>query len=188
MAGAGFAIRLVQIGALALALPVLALYPSLPAAQTLTKGEVAPLSQAEPKSESGLPLPRFVSLRAPKVNLRTGPGVRYPIDWVYNRAGLPLEIVDEFGTWRRIRDWEGSEGWVHQSMLSGERMVMIRDKQRLLRKEPDPAAPGVALLAPGVIAGLDRCADAWCRIEVEQKIGWLRRLEIYGLYPEETIP
>ena len=79
---------------------------------------------------SGLPLPRFVSLRAALVNLRTGPGVRYPIDWVYNRAGLPLEVVDEFETWRKVRDWEGSIGWIHQSMLSGERKVMIRGKQR----------------------------------------------------------
>lgn len=136
---------------------------------------------------SGLPLPRFVTLRAPKVNLRTGPGVRYPIDWVYNRAGLPLEVIDEFETWRQVRDWEGSVGWVHQSMLSGERKVMIRDKQRLLRRDPDPAAPGVALLAPGVLASLRSCADAWCLIEVGDTSGWLRRIEVFGLYPDEIV-
>ncbi len=136
---------------------------------------------------SGLALPRFVSLRAPKVNLRTGPGVRYPIEWVYNRAGLPLEVLDEFETWRQVRDWEGSVGWVHQSMLSGERKVMVRDKQRLLRNKPDPAAAGVALLAPGVIANLERCADVWCFIEVQDTSGWVRRIDVYGLYPGESI-
>jgi SH3-like domain-containing protein len=177
-----------QFGAVALTMLALAVHPTPLGAQTAAEGEPAPQAQAQRQGESGLPLPRFVSLRAPKVNLRTGPGVRYPIDWVYNRAGLPLEIIDEFETWRRVRDWEGSEGWVHQSMLSGERKVMVRDKQRLLRDEPDPAAAGVALLAPGVIAALDRCIDAWCQIEVQEKVGWLRRIDVYGLYPKESVP
>ncbi len=177
-----------QFGTVTAILLTLALHTAPLAAQTPAEGEPAPRIQAQHQGESGLPLPRFVSLRAPKVNLRTGPGVRYPIDWVYNRAGLPLEIIDEFETWRRVRDWEGSEGWVHQSMLSGARKVMIRDKQRLLRDEPDPAAAGVALLAPGVIANLDRCVDAWCRIEIQERSGWLRRIDVYGLYPQETVP
>lgn len=160
-------------------------------------GTAAAQSDAPPKAESegaesrgsvsGLPLPRFVSLRAPKVNLRTGPGVRYPIEWVYNRAGLPLEVINEFETWRQVRDWEGSVGWVHQSMLSGDRKVMVRDKQRLLRTDPDPAAAGVALVAPQVIADLRQCANAWCQIEVQDKSGWLRRIDLYGLYPDENI-
>ncbi len=178
--------RFVQFGVVGLILLTLAMHPTALGAQIQSGSEAAPKAQRQ--GESGLPLPRFVSLRAPKVNLRTGPGVRYPIDWVYNRAGLPLEIIDEFETWRRVRDWEGSEGWVHQSMLSGARKVMIREKQRLLRDEPDPAAAGVALLAPGVIADLDRCIDAWCQIEVEERIGWLRRIDVYGLYPQETVP
>ena len=136
---------------------------------------------------SGLPLPRFVSLRAALVNLRTGPGVRYPIEWVYSRAGLPLEVVDEFETWRQVRDWEGSVGWIHQSMLSGERTVMVRGKQRLMRRDPDPAAPGIALVAPQVLAHLQRCIDAWCQIRVQDKSGWLRRIDLYGLYPDEDI-
>jgi SH3-like domain-containing protein len=177
-----------QFGAVVLIALTLAVHSAALIAQTPSEGEPAPQAEAQSQGESGLPLPRFVSLRAPKVNLRTGPGVRYPIDWVYNRAGLPLEIIDEFETWRRVRDWEGVEGWVHQSMLSGERKVMIRDKQRLLRDEPDPAATGVALLAPGVIAALDRCIVAWCQIEVEEKTGWLRRVDVYGLYPDETVP
>jgi SH3-like domain-containing protein len=150
------------------------------------------LAQSESESGdnqgvSGLPVPRFVSLRAPKVNLRTGPGVRYPIEWVYHRAGLPLEVIDEFETWRQVRDWEGSVGWVHQSMLSGQRKVMVYGKDRLLRRDPSPAAVGVALLEPQVIADLRRCQDAWCEIGVGDKAGWLRRIDLYGLYPDESI-
>ncbi len=178
-----------RVAGAVLMLAALTAQPAALSAQTGTQtGTRSEATAQEPLlGASGLPLPRFVSLRAPKVNLRTGPGVRYPIDWVYNRAGLPLEVIDEFETWRRVRDWEGSVGWVHQSMLSGERKVMVRDKQRLLREEPDPAAAGVALLAPGVIADLERCDDAWCRIEVQKKSGWVRRIEVYGLYPEETV-
>ncbi len=188
MVRAGSPAGIVRFGAIGSMLLAFGLCPAPLMAQTPAESEPAPQAEAQRQSESGLPLPRFVSLRAPKVNLRTGPGVRYPIDWVYNRAGLPLEIIDEFETWRRVRDWQGSAGWVHQSMLSGERRVMIRGKQRLLRDEPDPAAAGVALLAPGVIADLDRCIDAWCQIEVQEKIGWLRRIDVYGLYPDETVP
>ena len=150
-------------------------------------GETSAALEEGRQGVSGLPLPRFVSLRAPKVNLRTGPGVRYPIDWVYSRAGLPLEVIDEFETWRQVRDWEGSVGWVHQSMLSGERKVMVRGKQRLLRREPDPASIGVAVLEPNVIADLERCVDAWCEIEVGDMSGWLRRIDLYGLYPDEAV-
>ena len=76
-----------------------------------------------PPGRTGLPLPRFVTLRANEVNLRSGPGTRYPIDWVYRRSGMPVEIIDEFDTWRRIRDWQGTEGWVHQSMVQGRRGI-----------------------------------------------------------------
>ena len=76
---------------------------------------------------SGLPLPRFVSLRADEVNMRTGPGVQYPVEWVYKRQGLPAEIIAEFGTWRKVRDWQGTQGWIHQSMLSGKRNFIIME-------------------------------------------------------------
>ena len=92
--------------------------------------------QTERPGRTGLPLPRFVSLRADQVNLRTGPGVRYPIDWVYRRRDLPVEIIDEHETWRRIRDWEGTIGWVHQSMLQGVRNAMVTGEPRTLRKLP----------------------------------------------------
>ena len=136
---------------------------------------------------TGLVLPRFVSLRADEVNLRTGPGIRYPIDWVYQRSGLPVEIIDEFETWRRIRDWQGTEGWVHQSMVQGKRSILVTGKERLLRLEPDDGAPGVARVEAGAIGRLERCLDLWCLIEFQSFDGWLTREEFYGVYPDEPI-
>ena len=136
---------------------------------------------------AGLPLPRFVTLRAPEVNMRTGPGVRYPIEWVYSRAGLPVEVIDEFETWRRVRDWEGSIGWVHQSMLSGDRKIMVIGHQRMLRRQPESEAVGAALLEPGVLAELKRCVGEWCEVKVKDLGGWLLRKEFYGVLPDEKV-
>ena len=144
--------------------------------------------KVERPGRTGLPLPRFVSLRAAEVNLRIGPGVRYPIDWVYHRRGLPVEVIDEFETWRRIRDHEGTMGWVHQSMLDGRRSVLVEPEASLLRRRPGPDAPAVALLEPGVIAYLEGCEGTWCQVTVERHAGWLQRAEVFGLYPSETLP
>ena len=148
---------------------------------TLGAGKAEATTGADRPGQTGLPLPRFVSLRAAKVNLRTGPGIRYPIDWVYQRRGLPVEVIGEFDTWRRIRDHEGTVGWVHQSMLRGTRTVLLRDRLRVLRQDPEDGAPAVARLEPGVIGELDRCAGAWCRIEVQGLKGWIRQGEVYGV-------
>jgi SH3-like domain-containing protein len=138
---------------------------------------------------TGLPVPRFVTIRANKVNMRTGPGVRYPIDWEYRRAGLPVEIVGEYGTWRKIRDWQGDEGWMHQSMLSGRRSVMIRGDVAPLRAEPNAAARMVARLEAGVIGRIAECqtGNSWCRVEVEGFEGWLERDRFWGVYQNEVI-
>lgn len=138
--------------------------------------------------QTGLPLPRFVSLRSGEVNLRTGPGVRYPIDWVYKRRNLPVEIIDEFDTWRRIRDWQGTVGWVHQSMLQGRRSVLVTGRTRLLRRDPGDESPGLAHAEAGVIGDLKRCRSDWCEVELEGYSGWLRTDEFYGIYPQEVPP
>ena len=96
---------------------------------------VAPALQAAANKGTGLPLPRFVSLRAGEVNLRTGPGVQHPVDWVYHRQNLPLEIIAEYGTWRKIRDWQGTQGWVHQSMVGAKRTFIITGGTRTLRRK-----------------------------------------------------
>ncbi len=136
---------------------------------------------------TGLPLPRFVSLRASEINLRIGPGTRFPIDWVYRRPGLPVEVINEHDTWRQIRDHENTVGWVHMSMLSSRRGVLIVGMKRTLRRDPDAAAQPVAQLEPGVVGRLERCEQAWCRIEVAGLEGWLARDSFFGLYPGEVM-
>jgi SH3-like domain-containing protein len=135
----------------------------------------------ERHGSSGLPAPRFVSLRATKVNLRSGPGLRYGVDWIYQRKGLPVELLGASADWRRIRDHEGTQGWVHQSMLSGERSVLVIGAEVILRRAPDEEAPGVTRLEPGVIAQLASCMASWCQVSVENHSGWLSRRSLYGL-------
>ncbi len=132
-------------------------------------------------------LPRFASLRSDEVNLRTGPGKQYPVEWVFLRRALPVEIVAEYGQWRKIRDIDGSEGWVHRSLLSGRRWVMIAGAVRTLRRKPSPDAAPVLRAEPGVLARLVSCRGAWCRIEIGERAGWLPRDQVWGVYPGETV-
>jgi len=154
----------------------------------------SPLPATEPgqppgagASNTGLPVPRYVSLRSSEVNLRTGPGVRYPVEWVFVRQGMPVEITAEFDTWRRIRDWEGSEGWVHQSMLSGRRAVVVIGDTRLVRRVAESSAPAVARAEPGVVGWLKKCERDWCEVDVSGYRGWLKRAEFWGVYENEKV-
>ena len=137
-------------------------------------------------AETGLPLPRFVSLGSAEVNLRTGPGSTYPIDWVYQRRHMPMEVIAEFDNWRKIRDWQGTVGWVHQNLLDGARYALITGDAQLLLSRPAPDAPPVARLMPGVIAELKTCQAEWCQLEAGGYGGWLPRTAFWGVYPHET--
>jgi SH3-like domain-containing protein len=132
-------------------------------------------------------LPHFASLRADAVNLRTGPGERYPVEWIYQRKGLPVEVTAEVDVWRRVRDADGTEGWVHERMLTARRSVVVTGAPRILRSTPDAAAAAVARAEPGVIALLLECKGAWCRVETQGIKGWLPRAELWGVYPDETV-
>jgi SH3-like domain-containing protein len=138
--------------------------------------------------EASLPVPRFVTLHADKVNLRTGPGDRYPIEWVFARKEMPVEITGQLEHWRRIRDWEGTTGWVHERMLTGKRAVIVKGGVRPLFRQPDPNAAIVARAEPGVIGRLVECRTAWCKIEAGDVTGWVRRSDVWGVYPEENVP
>jgi len=139
-------------------------------------------AQEEPRS-----VPRFASLKSAEVNLRTGPGTRYPIDWVYRRAGYPVEIVAQFDIWRQIRDVDGTVGWVHQSLLSGRRTALVTGGVRTIRLEPSDSADGVALAEPGVTVELKSCEGDWCHVASRGYEGFLQRAELWGVYPDETI-
>lgn len=137
-----------------------------------------------------LPIPRFVSMRVGDVNLHVGPGRQYPVAWVFLKKNLPVEVVQEFDTWLKIRDSEGAEGWVMGPSLQGKRTVLVVGEIRTLREEGADGAAPVARLEPGVIGTLDKCPAGlgWCRILVENLRGWIRRSEIWGVTPDEVYP
>jgi len=134
---------------------------------------------------TGLKLPRFVSLRADEVNVRAGPGVRYPVKWVFVRRHLPVEITAEFETWRKVRDSSGAEGWVHRAMLISRRNVVVVDKQTTIRRRPKDDSPAIARLNPGMVARVEECDALWCNVTVQGYDGWLRRAGVWGLYADE---
>jgi SH3-like domain-containing protein len=131
-------------------------------------------------AEKKRPIPRFVAVKTGKVNVRTGPGSRYPVKWVLRRRYLPLLVIAEFETWRRVRDWEGATGWVHQATLTGRRWMMVTKRRRVLRRRPAADAPAVAYLEPKVIGRLLACRRRWCRVQVKGHRGWLPRKEFWG--------
>ncbi len=150
-----------------------------------------PEQPAEPRkgSNTGLPLPRFAALRFDEVNLRVGPGTRYPIKWVYKRRDLPVEIQREFEVWRLVRDQDGARGWVHQAALIGRRTAVATAKETVLRRDPNDTAVPVARLKPGVIVRLRACeaASPWCQASVQDYRGWIKRADIWGTLPGEAI-
>lgn len=147
------------------------------------------LPAAVAAEESRLPVPRFVSLRVSEAIMRAGPGQEYPVRWTYQRAGIPLEVTRDYYDWRRVRDWQGSEGSIHSRVLSSRRTVMISGEIRTLRDEPEASATAVARLQGPVIGKLLSCPknNDWCRIEVGEVKGWLRRSEMWGVYPNEEV-
>ena len=139
----------------------------------------------KPISETGLPIPRFVSLRKDEVNLRAGPGTRYPINWTYHRAGLPVEIINEFGNWRQVRDFDGVDGWALHSMLSGKRTAMIWKKTQFLYREPESDSAKLLKAEPGVVADIKECQADWCQLLLEGRKGWVPKSGLWGIYRQE---
>lgn len=150
------------------------------------------MAQTTAVGPSGLPLPRFVSLKSGKVNLRIGPGLNYPVEWLYLRSGVPMEIIQEYDNWRRVRDAEGAEGWINQSLLSGRRTAIAAPWQQgmetelLLRDKPDTTSRIVAKLEPGVVGTIKACNGTWCEMDFSGHRGWLSQTQIWGAYPGET--
>lgn len=136
---------------------------------------------------SGLPVPRFVSLKSDKAYLRSGPGDRYPIVWVYIRKGLPIEVVREYGIWRQVRDIGGSVGWMNKSLIAGARTAVVTGSVRTLFGRADLQSNAVWRIAPGAIVRLIVCDQAWCRIDRGGKSGYILRSQLWGVTPNEAI-
>jgi SH3-like domain-containing protein len=165
------------------------------ALQTPARAQPPP-EAAAPPTGSGLPVPRYVSLKSDRVNMRNGPGTDYPTGWVYRRAGLPVEVIKEFEGWRQVRDADGAEGWVLQSFLSGRRTALVLPWER----KASATAPVVAVFSSdsessgvvanveaGVIANLYTCDGRWCHVSIEQFNGYIEQKKLWGVYPGEAI-
>jgi len=147
----------------------------------------------------GLPLPRFASTRSPPINVRVGPGQKYDLAWTYNRAGMPVEITAEFDIWRKIRDFDGSEGWVQQNLLSGSRTGLVapwkKDATFPLLAGTSPNANVRAYLSAGIKVDIRRCDGSWCQVDATSQdgtnrgptySGYLAQADIWGVYQGET--
>ncbi|HEY6630724.1 MAG TPA: SH3 domain-containing protein [Rhizobiaceae bacterium] len=142
---------------------------------------------------SGLPLPRFVSLKSGRVNSRIGPGVNYAVDWMYLKPGLPMEIIQEYDNWRRVRDPDGAEGWVNQSLLSGRRTGIAAPWQKgkeaklNLLSDPDANSRTLAVVEPGAIGTIRKCNGEWCEMTFGSYTGWINQSLVWGAYPGELV-
>lgn len=168
--------------------------PALAEPDDVTTGSVD--RQASPdvrRGPSGLPLPRFVSLKSGRVNSRIGPGVNYSVDWMYLKPGLPMEIIQEYDNWRRVRDADGAEGWINQSLLSGRRTAIAapwqkgKDANIDLLARPDQNAQVVALVEPGAIGTIRNCDGSWCEMSFGGRSGWISQAQLWGAYPGEQV-
>jgi SH3-like domain-containing protein len=166
---------------------------SFPTIATLSA--IAPVyAQGAAKGASGLPLPRFVSLKSKKVNIRIGPSTDYAVSWMYMKSGTPMEIIQEYDNWRRVRDADGTEGWVNQALLSGERTAVAAPWMRgkgqdiyvNMRRDAQTSSNVVAKLQPGVQLNIQECNGDWCHAEANGTEGWVAQAEVWGVYPGEA--
>jgi len=149
------------------------------------------LAQAGEPNPSGLPVPRFVSVKADRATVRDGPDKDHDVSWIYTRVGWPVEITAEFEDWRRIRDSDGSEGWVYHSLLSGKRMAAVQLKSKTdlapLYEKPDATSAVTARLQIGVLGTVKSCTGSWCQISGKGFDGWIQQTELWGVYPGEKV-
>jgi SH3-like domain-containing protein len=138
---------------------------------------------------SGLPVPRFVSIKVDRVNVRGGPDKDHDVSFIYTRVGWPVEITAEFENWRRVRDSDGSEGWVYHTLLSGKRMASVQMKSKTdlaaLHAKPDPQSPVMAQLQVGVLGAVKACTGTWCHLAGDGFDGWIAQNSLWGVYPDE---
>jgi len=139
---------------------------------------------------TGLPIPRFVSLGSNLINVRTGPGPEFPIQWVFEREGWPVKIVGEAGNWRRIEDIDGEMGWVHGSLLQGRRMIVVAGGEEggiePLRRTPQPDARIVLRAENGVLGRFHSCRGGWCLVEIADRRGWIESSKLWGVLASEA--
>lgn len=139
--------------------------------------------------ETGLPLPRFVSLKANKVNVRVGPSRSHPVRWVYQRKGLPIEVLAEFENWRRVRDMDGDVGWVYHTLLDGRRHALVKpsngSETANLFYGPGGTGETIAAAEPNVVLAIEACGSDWCLAQAGGYTGWIAKRDLWGVYADE---
>lgn len=156
--------------------------------QAVIAQEATPVSAApEIGPETNLPLPRYVSLKTNEVNVRRGPSLSHRIDWVFQRKGMPLQVVAEYGHWRRVIDRDGQGGWVHYTMLTGARTVIVEQDRLRLRARANTESRETAELEVDVIARVRECDAGWCEIAAGGYKGWAPKAVLWGVEPDEMI-
>lgn len=169
----------------ALALAIACVSPVMAGAQSAA--QAAQPAAPQIGANSGLPIPRFVSLKYSEVRARRGPSEAHRIDWLYRRRGLPMRVTAEFEHWRRVEDAQGEGGWIHYSQLSGTRTVQVMQDGLTLRARPMTNAEEVAVLEANVIPHIMECGPEWCRLSIAGTRGWARRDGLWGLLPGEIL-
>ena len=144
------------------------------------------VAQGSNTGASGLPLPRFVTLAVTKANMRVGPKRTHPIIWEYQKKGMPLEVIQEHESWRRVRDIDGEVGWMHKQLLTGKRSAIINVDWASLRDRPDIAAIMLVRAQRGVLASVEECLPDWCLVTIEGQEGWVEKASIWGVYDGEV--
>lgn len=167
------------------------LVPSLKSPTSLLDGQITtPAFAQEAKLTvrgSGLPVPRFVTLKFDEANLRAGPGREYPVLWQYRQAGLPLMVDAEFGIWRKVVDHDGTAGWMHGSVLSLRRMALVQTNMAKIYADPDEASDVIALAERLALMELQSCPKAWCRVASDDVRGWIKRQVVWGVLENESL-
>lgn len=167
------------------------LVPSLKSPTSLLDGQITtPAFAQEAKLTvrgSGLPVPRYVTLKFDEANLRAGPGREYPVLWQYRRAGLPLMVDAEFGIWRKVVDHDGTAGWMHGSVLSLRRMALVQTNMAKIYADPDEASDVIALAERLALMELQSCPKAWCRVASDDVRGWIKRQVVWGVLENESL-
>lgn len=147
-------------------------------------------AEVSDSSESGLALPRMVSIRADNINARSGPGTKYPIEWIYKQKGAPLEIINEFELWRQVRDWDGSVSWIHKTRLTGRRFIkVITPGENNIYNRGKYDSKVIAKVEDGVIGEIKKCPkkSEFCLIKFESIEGWMPKKNLFGVYEDEII-
>ena len=139
-------------------------------------------------NETGLKIPRFVSLKSDNSNLRVGPSENYPVKLKYIVANMPVEIIDEYKNWRKIKDYEENEGWIHKNLIKGKRFTIVNTPyQEGLQVFIKPKGNNIGKIGKKNVLEVKTCLMNWCKIKYGKNTGWVNKLNLWGIYDNETI-